>query len=79
MGSTLDNLFGPLSKEYCIWFYFLEIWGFIMFALFLIVSILNGLKKRKSIEYYFYVLVASLTYFVFYFQNRLLHTMCVGK
>lgn len=79
MGSTLDYLFGPLSKEYCIWFYFLEIWGFIMVILFLIVSIINGIKKRKSMEYYFYVLVASLTYFVFYFQNRLLHTMCVGK
>jgi hypothetical protein len=51
----------------------------VMFAMFLVLAVVYGITKRKGIEYYFTVIVASLTYFIFYFQNRLLHTMCVGK
>ena len=79
MNSTVDYLFGPLPKDYCLWFYFLSIWGFVMFAIFLIIAFINGINKRKGIEYYFGIIVASLTYFFFYFQNRLLHTMCQGN
>jgi hypothetical protein len=79
MGSTIDYLFGPLSKDYCLWFYFLAIWGFVMFAMLLILAVIYGISKRKGIEYYFGVIIASLPYFIFYFQNRLLHTMCVEK
>jgi hypothetical protein len=26
---TLDALFGPLNKKYCLWFYFLSVFGFV--------------------------------------------------
>ena len=74
----LDTLFGPLSKQYCVYFYFLSIFGFILLAIFLISSIMVGLSKRKGLDYYMQVVGISLGYAIFYFQNRLLHSMCVG-
>uniref|UniRef100_A0A6C0DN89 Uncharacterized protein n=1 Tax=viral metagenome TaxID=1070528 RepID=A0A6C0DN89_9ZZZZ len=74
----VDTLFGPLSKQYCVYFYFLSIFGFILLAVFLISSIVVGLSKRKGLDYYMQVVGIALGYAIFYFQNRLLHSMCVG-
>jgi hypothetical protein len=74
----VDILFGPLSKQYCVYFYFLSIFGFILLAVFIISSIMVGLSKRKGLDYYMQVVGISLGYAIFYFQNRLLHSMCVG-
>jgi len=74
----IDTLFGPLSKQYCIYFYFLSIFGFILLAVFIVSSIFVGLSKRKGLDYYMQVVGIALGYAIFYFQNRLLHSMCVG-
>ena len=74
----VDTLFGPLSKQYCVYFYFLSIFGFILSAFFIVSSILVGLSKRKGLDYYMQVVGIALGYAIFYFQNRLLHSMCVG-
>jgi hypothetical protein len=74
----IDTLFGPLSKQYCVYFYFLSIFGFILLAVFIISSIFVGLSKRKGVDYYMQVVGIALGYAIFYFQNRLLHSMCVG-
>jgi len=74
----IDTLFGPLSKQYCVYFYFLSIFGFILLAVFIISSIFVGLSKRKGVDYYMQVVGIALGYGIFYFQNRLLHSMCVG-
>lgn len=74
----VDTLFGPLSKQYCVYFYFLSIFGFILLAIFIVSSILVGLSKRKGLDYYIQVVGIALGYAIFYFQNRLLHSMCVG-
>lgn len=74
----LDTLFGPLSKQYCVYFYFLSIFGFILLAIFIVSSIMVGLSKRKGLDYYMQVVGIALGYAIFYFQNRLLHSMCVG-
>lgn len=74
----VDTLFGPLSKQYCVYFYFLSIFGFILLAIFVVSSILVGLSKRRGIDYYMQVVGIALGYAIFYFQNRLLHSMCVG-
>lgn len=79
MSDTLDNLFGPLGKEYCVWFYFLSVLGFILLAFLLITSLYYGLSKRKPAEFYFGVFSVAIGYAIFYFQNRLLHSMCMGK
>ena len=74
----VDTLFGPLSKQYCVYFYFLSIFGFILLAIFIVSSILVGLSKGKGLDYYMQVVGIALGYAIFYFQNRLLHSMCVG-
>lgn len=78
MSDIMDYLYGPLSKDYCIYFYILSILGFVLLILFLVPAIFMGIMKRKGVDYYFTVLGVSFGYAIFYFQNRLLHSMCSG-
>jgi len=78
MNSIDNDLFGPLSKEYCIWFYILSILGFVSFIVFFITSIVLGIKNKKNTDYYVTVVGVSMFYLVAYFQNRLLYTMCIS-
>lgn len=79
MNNMLDSVFGPLDKKYCDYFYILSILGFILLAVFLVSSVLVGLSKRKGLDFYMQALSVSIGYGLFYFQNRLLHSMCVGS
>lgn len=79
MENTLDTLFGPLSKQYCVYFYVLSIIGFVLLVLSLLATLFIGITKRKGIEFYVQMIIGSLAYVIFYFQNRLLHSMCVGN
>jgi len=80
MADTMEYLFGPLGEEYCIWFYALSILGFVYLVLFVVPAIFIGIASKKtSFMYWFNVLAVALGYFIFYFQNRLLHTMCASK
>ena len=78
MSDVMDYLYGPLSKDYCIYFYVLSILGFVLLILFLVPAIFMGIMKRKGVDYYFTILGVSFGYAIFYFQNRLLHSMCTG-
>jgi hypothetical protein len=79
MAELLDTLFGPLDVQYCLYFYFLSIFGFVLLVLFIVPAVFYGLKNRKGLDYYLQIFGLSLGYLVFYFQNRLLHSMCVAK
>lgn len=74
----LDYLFGPISHKYCIYFYILSVVGFVYFAAFLIVGLYIGLftKPVKGFKYYISFIMGLSIFFFFYFQNRLLYTMC---
>ena len=75
--ATLNVLFGPLSRDYCLYFCFLSVIGFVFIAMFLISSLMLGLNQKKGPEYYLQVFVTlHLVYGIFYFQNRLLNSMC---
>jgi hypothetical protein len=76
MAGIVDNLFGPLSRDYCLWFYFLSILGFIWFVFYAISAIYLGIVKRKGSDYWMASFSIAIAYFIFYFQNRLLHSMC---
>lgn len=78
MDMDMDSLFAPLPKEYCLWFYGLSILGFIMLVLFLGSSLILGISKKKGSEYYLGILATALTFGLYYFQNRLLYSMCVS-
>ena len=79
MAEVLDFVYGPLSSDYCVYFYFLQVYFFISLVLFLATSLYTGISKRKSISYYFSKFILGLVIFFMYFQNRLLYSMCQGK
>ncbi len=71
------SIFAPIDdRDFCLWFYFLSIIGFI----FLFVSIFSGLfigiTKKKDFSFFVQMFFLALGYGIFYFQNRLLYSMC---
>ncbi len=78
MDNMLDTLFGPLDKKYCNYFYILSVLGFILMAIGLISLVVIGMSKNRGLEFYMQTFTVAM-YGVFYFQNRLLHSMCTGS
>ena len=77
--SFMNKYFGPLSIEYCTYFYMLSIFFalYIVMILFALVGYvfmnINKLNSSIIVNSIF----AMLSGFVIYFSNRLLHTMCI--
>ena len=76
MSEFMNTVFGPLSGEYCLYFYYLSILSFFLFVLAVVTGFITGLRKDKSFEFYFSVVGASLIYLVTYFVNRLMFSVC---
>lgn len=76
MATLEQTLFGPLDSKYCFYFYYLSIFGFAFLILFVISSLWIGISKKLGFKFYSNMIVISLIYFIFYFQNRLLYSMC---
>jgi hypothetical protein len=76
----LEGLFSPLSKEYCLWFYYLQIIGFIFLVIILLTSLFIILgadtKKKEKGKLLGGIFVMIMTYGIFYFQNRLFYSIC---
>jgi hypothetical protein len=75
----MDTYFGPLSQEWCVYFYALSLVFAIMFV-FSIVSILSfALMNARKINLMFIVnsILILFNIFLGYLANRLLNTMCV--
>jgi hypothetical protein len=77
--SFMDQYFGPLPREYCVYFYALSILFGVLFvssllsiAYFMITHI-----KKVNIMFIINSLFVLLNTFLAYLVNRLLHTMCV--
>ena len=79
MDTFLESFFGPLSKDYCLYFYILSIVGFVLLTMMLASTLMIGITKRKGIEFYLQTVSIAIAYGIFYFQNRLLYSMCVGN
>lgn len=79
MKEFFDNVFGPLDQEYCNYFLFLSILGFVLLVIFTISFLVVGFTQKKPLDFYLGSISVALTYLIFgYFQNRLLHSMCAG-
>jgi len=74
----MDSLFGPLGKDYCIWFYFLSVFSLISLVIAILPAIFYGIKQGKGVEYYGTLTLGSFNLLVSYFVNRLLYSMCSG-
>jgi hypothetical protein len=79
MNNFMDKYFGPLPREYCVYFYALSIFfGFVFIvslASFLAVSIYH--YKKINIMTVMNTSMLLINTFLAYLVNRLLHTMCV--
>ena len=74
---SFNSLFSPLDKQYCLYFYWLSVVGFLCGILTIVAFIGIGLSKRSGIEHYLHMISLALGYFIFgYFNNRLLYSMC---
>ena len=74
--SDLNSIFGPLDKNYCLYFYYLSVIGFGFMILLIISYLWIGISKKMGAQHYLQMIIVSLGYFIFYFQNRLLYSMC---
>jgi len=74
----MDMLFGPMDKIYCLWFLYLSMFGYVLFIIALLTFIFMAITRPRGFKFYFQMFLVCLGYFVFYFQNRLLHSMCVN-
>jgi hypothetical protein len=81
MSNFMNKYFGPLTKEYCIYFYILSILLFAIFVFGLISFIILVVKKYKTLESTFYMnnILILVNILIAYFVNRLLHSMCIGS
>ena len=73
---SMEYLFGPLDKGYCVYFYYLSIIFFAIFAISFFLVVVNLLSKKKSMSFTSIYLVLTQP-FLMYFINRLYYSMCV--
>lgn len=77
--SLNDQLFGPLGKNFCLYYYFLSVIGFVLLVFITISTLYIGITKRKDGAFYLQMFMISFVYIMLYFQNRLLHSMCINS
>ena len=74
----ISELFAPFkNQDLCLWFYFLSIAGFVLLVFAIISGIYFGITQKKNASFYMSILFVSTWYLIFYFQNRLLYSMCM--
>ena len=81
MSDFMSNYFGPLSKDYCMYFYLMSIIFFVIMVLGIIGVIFAMINKPKQINVMFFINSAMLLMnsVLAYLVNRLLHTMCANS
>ncbi len=78
-GSFMERYFGPLPREYCVYFYALSVIFGVMFATSAVSIAYFMITHIKKVNTMFVVnsVFILLNSFLAYLANRLLHTMCV--
>jgi len=79
MKDIMDYLYGPLNKNWCIYFYFFSIIFFLM-SFFLVVTLIFIIttKKFDYTSTSFIVIITSI-YMLAYIQMRILYGMCINS
>jgi hypothetical protein len=71
------GLFGPLDKNYCLFFFVISAFSIVLFSVAFITFIGELLsKKRERLYLTVYIMVA---YFIMYLQSRILYNMCFNS
>lgn len=79
MHDFMDEFFGPLPREYCVYFYALSIVFGLTFIITLISILTFVITKYNKVNATFVAnsIMILINIFFVYLSNRLLHTMCV--
>ncbi len=78
----MNSPFSVLSKPYCNYFYILTIFAFIWLIISVFASLyflFNSFRSKdnnKHLTNFYRSLIPITLYFIVYFQNRLLYSMC---
>ena len=78
MANFMNMFFGPLSKEACLYFYFLSVLfgiSFVFVAITVFIFILQN-HKKMDMKLSFNLVLLLINVFLVYFVNRLLYSMC---
>jgi len=78
---TLNNIFGTLPKQYCLWFYILCVLSFLVFIFLFLYFLYLLFTKGRKIDNSLYVvtLSTSISYLFVYLTYRLLYNMCINS
>ena len=78
-GNFMNDYFGPLPREYCVYFYALSIIFGVIFVMSVISIVIFMVMHFKKVNMMFVInsLLILFNTFLAYLANRLLHTMCV--
>jgi hypothetical protein len=81
MANIMNYLFGPLGKEYCIYFYGMTVFSFMLFIFSSIHIIRHLMNKSKTNDSKFFItsFLTILYALLVYFINRLMYTMCLNS
>ena len=81
MDGFMNSYFGPLGRDYCLYFLFMSMFFFVMIILGIIGIIGALVSKGKKIDTLFLVhsIMLLLNAVLAYFVNRLLNTMCMNS
>ena len=77
----MNAYFGPLSRDYCLYFYFMTIFFFVMIILGVIGLISAIVYKPKKFDMVFIMhsVMLMINAILAYYVNRLLNTMCMNS
>ncbi len=79
MAGSTDTLFGPISKQYCWYFYILSVIGLVSLFLLVLITVFYGITQKKGFGFYLTVIPVAIVYGMAYLQNRLLFNMCTSS
>ena len=76
----MNTFFGPLGKEWCLYYFFVLVFVFITYLFVILGSFINVFNLKKiTFSSVFMALLPILTYAILYFQSRLIYSICVGS
>lgn len=75
----MTTFFSPLGKEWCLYYFFVLVFVFIVSILAVFASLLEVINlKKKTFSSVLMTLLPIVTYAILYFQSRLIYSICVG-
>lgn len=76
----MNTLFSPLGKEWCLYYFFILVFVFIVSLIAVFSSLMEVINlKKKTFSSIIVTLLPIVTYAILYFQSRLIYSICLGS